>query len=862
MGLPSGTRLGPYEIRSALGAGGMGEVYRACDTRLGRDVAIKILPESFARDSDRLHRFELEARTVAALNHPNILALFDIGNHNGSPYIVSELLEGETLRQRLEQGSLPARRAVEFALQVSQGLAAAHEKGVVHRDVKPENIFLTQDGRVKILDFGLAKLAGPESTASGSDSPTLGGAAQTSPGMVMGTAGYMSPEQVRGKSIDARSDIFSFGAVVYEMLAGKRAFQGETSADTLTAILQQDPPELTQSGLQVSPALDRIVRRCLEKQPSDRFQGARDLGYALDAVMGSGASTSEASAPAEVRKKKPTLRLPLALISLIAILALAAVAWLLTRRPPPPLNYVALTSRRGNISRARFAPDGQTVVYSAAWDGAPPGIFSVHKSPTDSYAILGNAMLMAVSTTGELAVIAKPKIPEWNSPLGTVGSLPMAGGRPREILENIRDADWSPEGTGLAVVRMIGRECQVEFPPGKSLFRTSGYISDLRFSRDGSRLAFLHHPIDGDDRGDVVVADLEGRTTTVSTNWESTQGLAWSADGQEVWFSATTSGGRYSIYAATLSGKVREILRAPARVRIHDVAPDGRMLITRDDMRAGVVALTPDGKEHEFSESEFAGDPILSRDGTTLIFTDWSEAAGSDYGLTLSKLDGSPAIQLGKGVAEGISDDGKWVLALLPGPPSKLMLLPTGAGEPRGLLRGGIDSYGAKGSWFHDGKRVAFNAHLPGKPSQIFLQDLSGGDPRAISQEALVSVPSGISPDDGQILAFNAERTLVVVPISGGPPRPVAGVRADDSPAGWSTDPAHLYVVVTGTLNPELDQVNVLTGERKLLRKITPADTAGLYLFRGNSTVTADGRTLAYERDRSLDQLFIAEPSR
>ncbi len=861
MGLASGTRLGPYEVRSALGVGGMGEVYRACDTRLGRDVAIKILPESFARDSDRLHRFELEARAVAALNHPNILALFDIGTHDGAPYIVSELLEGQTLRQRLEEGPLPARRAVEFALQVAQGLAAAHEKSVVHRDVKPDNIFLTKDGRVKILDFGLAKLARPESAASGSDSLTRGSATQTAAGMVMGTVGYMSPEQVRGKAIDARSDIFSFGAVVYEMLGGKRAFQGETSADTLTAILQQDPPELTQSGLQISPALDRIVRRCLEKEASDRFQGARDLGYALDAVMGSSASTPEMPS-VEARKKTPNLRLLLAITSLVAVLALAAVAWLLTRRAAPPLDYVALTFRRGNISRARFAPDGQSVVYSAAWEGAPPEIFSVHKSPADSRALLANAILMAVSNTGELAVIAQPKVPEWNSALGTVGSLSMAGGRPREIMENIRDADWSPQGAGLAVVRMVGRECQLEFPAGKPLFRTSGYISDLRFSRDGRRLAFLHHPIDGDDRGEVVVVDLQGRATTVSANWESTQGLAWSADGREVWFSATTSGGRYSIYAATLSGKVREILRAPARVRIQDVAPDGRMLVTRDDMRAGVVALAPDGKEHDLSLSEFAGDPIISRDAATVIFTDWSEAAGSDYGVNLRKLDGSPAIQLGKGIAEGISDDGKWALAMLPGPPSRLMLLPTGAGQPREFPKGSIDGYGAKGSWFHDGKRVAFNAHLPGKPSQVFLQDLSGGDPRPISPDVLVSVQAGISPDDAQILAYNAERTLVLAPISGGPSRPVAGVNADDSPAGWSTDPAHLYVVVTGTLHPELYQVNVLTGERKLLRKINPADTAGLYPFRGNFTVAADGRTMAYEYDRSLDQLFIAQPSR
>jgi len=217
---------------------------------------------------------------------------------------------------------------------------------------------------------------------------------------------------------------------------------------------------------------------------------------------------------------------------------------------------------------------------------------------------------------------------------------------------------------------------------------------------------------------------------------------------------------------------------------------------------------------------------------------------------------------LGKRIAEGISDDGKWVLAMLPGPPSRLMLLPTGAGQPHEFPNGSIDGYNSKGSWFHDGKRVAFDAHLPGKPSQIFLQDLSGGDPRPISPDPLVSVQGGISPNDVQILAYNAERTLVLAPISGGPPRPVAGIHGDDSPAGWSTDPAHLYVVVAGTLHPELYQVNVLTGERKLLRKISPADTAGLYPFRGNFTVAADGRTMAYEYDRSLDQLFLAEPSR
>src|SRR6201981_2060734 len=297
MPLAPTTRLGPYEIIAPLGAGGMGEVVRARDTRLGREVALKILPESFARESERLVRFEQEARAVAALNHPNILAVFDVGQHNGSPFLVSELLEGETLRAGLEHGALPQRKAIEYAVQIAQGLAAAHEKGIVHRDLKPENVFVTKDGRIKILDFGLAKLAQkPGAEVSVTDGVTLT-SSHTAAGVVMGTASYMAPEQVRGQAVDARTDIFSFGAILYEMLSGKRAFRRDTMPETMTAVLKEDPPDLAESAPTVSPALDRIVRRCLEKNPEQRFQNAKDLSFALGSLSGTESSAAAKLVP-------------------------------------------------------------------------------------------------------------------------------------------------------------------------------------------------------------------------------------------------------------------------------------------------------------------------------------------------------------------------------------------------------------------------------------------------------------------------------------------------------------------------------------------------------------------------------------
>src|ERR1700722_5905235 len=314
MALSPGTKLGPYEIIAVAGAGGMGEVYRARDSRLNREVAVKVLPPAFARDADRLSRFQQEAQAVASLSHPNIMAVHDFGDYEGSPYIVAELLEGETLRDRLRGGALPMRKATDFAEQIARGLAAAHEKGIVHRDLKPENIFVTRDGRVKILDFGLAKLTRPEGVAA-TDAPTI--VEQTEPGLVMGTAGYMSPEQVKGQPADHRSDLFSFGAILYEMISGRRAFRGETSVETMSAILKEDPPDLTETNRTVPPAMERMVRHCLEKNPEERFQSARDVAFNLQNLSGS----SQAAAIAQTKTAPPVGR-----IATIAALSLAALA--------------------------------------------------------------------------------------------------------------------------------------------------------------------------------------------------------------------------------------------------------------------------------------------------------------------------------------------------------------------------------------------------------------------------------------------------------------------------------------------------------------------------------------------------------
>jgi eukaryotic-like serine/threonine-protein kinase len=483
MPLSTGTRLGPYEVVSFLSAGGMGEVYRARDTRLDRWVAIKILPTSVASDPDRLRRFEHEARAIAALNHPNILALHDTGSQDGILYLVSELLEGTTLREQLAKGALPARKAIEYGLQIAQGLAAAHDKGIVHRDLKPENIFVTKDGRVKILDFGLAKAPMQAGTVDGT---TL---SQTKPGVVLGTVSYMSPEQVRGDHIDYRSDIFSFGAVLYEMFSGKRAFQGDSGVEIMSAILRTDPPELTRATPPVHPATDHTIRHCLEKDPTERFQSTHDLAFQLK-IAAEGVFT-KAEAGVGERSLHPKRMLPvLAGLALVAALLTSIVLRLSSKTEPPV--YKRLTFRTGSIGTARFSSDGRSVIYGAAWDGHPSEIFVGRTDGSEARPLgIGPSELLSLSKNGDLAVLLKPSF-DFAIALGTLAAVPLEGGTPREIAENITSAEWTPDGSGLAIVRNASR---LEFPIGKVLFQSAGWLSHPRFSPDGKSIAFVDPPL-------------------------------------------------------------------------------------------------------------------------------------------------------------------------------------------------------------------------------------------------------------------------------------------------------------------------------------------------------------------------------
>ena len=440
MGLSSGKKLGPYEIQSLLGAGGMGEVYRARDTRLGRDVAIKVLPEALANDVDRLRRFEQEARTIAALNHPNILGIHDIGAHDGAPFLVSEFLEGQTLREKLESGPLPVRRATEYALGIAQGLAAAHEKGIVHRDLKPENVFVTRDGRVKVLDFGLAKLVRPQEsheTVATRTSPA------TLPGMVMGTVGYMSPEQVRGEPSDARADIFSFGALLYEMLTGRRAFKRKTSAETMTAILREEPPELNDSGWQGPAALQRILVRCLEKNVERRFQSASDLAFAIDSLSG----TPTAKSVPQPKSRRAWLPWGIVVALLVGVAVWETVRP--TAAPANPLEKAHFTRVTDFESvEAAISPDGRFVAFISDHDGP----FDVWLSQVGTGRLVnltqGNAgplpgPLRSVGFSGDGSEI-------WLGG-GDVGMrlrlLPLTGGAPRNFLgEEAANLAWSPDG--------------------------------------------------------------------------------------------------------------------------------------------------------------------------------------------------------------------------------------------------------------------------------------------------------------------------------------------------------------------------------------------------------------------------------
>jgi Tol biopolymer transport system component len=847
MSLASGSKLGPYEIKAPLGAGGMGEVYRAHDSRLGRDVAIKIIPAEYSADSERVRRFEQEARSTAALNHPNIVAVFDIGTSAEGLYVVTELLEGETLRQRLGQGALPTRKAVEYSAQIASGLAAAHEKGIVHRDLKPDNIFITRDGRVKILDFGLAKLAMP---VTPDDHTMATEEVKTGAGVVMGTLGYMSPEQVRGGAVDHRADLFSFGAILYEMLSGRRAFRGTSSADTISSILKEDPAELSATGREVSPALERIVRHCLEKNPAERFQSARDLAFDLQSLSG---TTSQSAAVAVAKGDGRSKSVRVGAVAVLAAAVLAAAFWAgWWWKPVSSPSFKQLTFRRGTITAARFAPDGQTVIYSAKWESnLHPELFSARTDSVLSRPLeVNDTEVLGISRQGEMALLQGARWGIGWERSGMLSRMPLSGGAPRELLDGVQDADWSGDGAQLVVIRSRP-QYQLEFPIGHVLASApQGWFSYARISPDQKQIAFFEHP-PGDDRGQVCVVDLKGHKRVLSDGWSSLAGLAWSATGDEVWFTGSNSGSNRALYGVSLSGKLRPVLRAPGSLLLQDVGSDGRVLLAHEDVRRLIMGVAPgSAEERDFSWLDWSNPRDLTPDGRWLLIDEQGEGGGPKYAIYVRKTDGSPAVRVGDNDAYSISADGKWVLATTNAEGGSLVLLPTGAGEARPIKTGNLPN--PVGFFLPDGKHILIYTD----ESRSYVQTLEGNSQRAVTPAGMANV-AAFTADGKYVVAQDQQQKWALYAMEGGQPIPLPKLGPDEVPINHTTD-NHSFFIRSGERPINIYRFDFLTGARQLVRQIRPADPTGMVTISA-LLITPDGKYYVYSGPRLIGNLFVVQ---
>ena len=827
-------------------------MFVARDLELERSVAIKVLGPG-ARDAEDDRRLEQEARAAGSLAHPNILVVHDIGRGEGGPYIVSELLEGETLRQRLSGKPLPLRKALDFGAQLSRGLAAAHEKGLVHRDIKPENLFITKDGRLKILDFGIARiLAPPLATAAAQDEH---GRAEklstTEPGAIVGTVAYMSPEQVRGRPADHRSDLFSAGVVLYEMLAGRPPFDEATSIEVAWAIVNREPPPLP---AHVPPALERLVSRCLEKEPAERFQSARDLAFNLEALQ----LTQTRVPPAgSVRRRSIVFA-----VAAACVLALAAGILALRRvsHPGAPGTFRQLTFDRGFVGSARFAPDGETVIYSHARGGAPELLSLRLDHPNAGPVVLPNANLLAISKTGEMAILLRPTFHRFDYQLGTLGRVPLGGGAVREVAEGIQYADWGPRDD-LALVRTTGSRTRLEFPSGRVLYETTGWISHPRFSPQRDRIAFIDHPDPGgDDAGSVAIVDLEGKLRILAAGWKSAQGLAWAPGGQEVWFTAAARDAPFSqnvLRAVDLSGKQRVVAQGTGRLKLEDISAGGRVVLSKPDGHLALVVL-PNGAAGE-TDLSWLEIPILndlSRDGSAVLLTEMGSGAQPAYAMFIRKTDGSPPLALGGGQGLAFSPDGKWVLSLPPqdGSRSKLALIPTGAGEPSIVETGSVAVVSAR--WLPNGNGIVLAGTEPGHSTRLYLKALGGGDPRPISEEGVSNIEFAVSPDGTRVAASGPRGGLALYPIDGSGPTRVRAAEPAEYPIGFGAD-GSLFVRRRADLPARIFRIDLARDTRSLWKTLMPRESAATRVSR--IAMSADARSFAYNHTDLHAQLFLLE---
>jgi len=849
-----GNLLRSYRIEAKLGAGGMGVVYKAVDSRLGRTAAIKIL-SSTTLNPERERRFVQEAKAASSLNHPNIVTIYDIDTQeiDGKPlqYIAMEYVAGDTLDHLIGKKGLRLRDLLKYAIQIADALAAAHAAGIVHRDLKPSNVIVTPQGAVKILDFGLAKLSEENAEADAFAETMHGdGAPLTEEGTILGTAAYMSPEQADGKPVDSRSDVFSFGSVLYEMATGQRAFPGGSKLSSLSAVLYKDPQPASQAVSDIPPELDRIIARCLKKDPERRWQTMADVKVALEELRDeTGASKLSGAIPVAKPHGASRARLWAGLGVLAGVLLGIGLSFTYQQkfsRPPEPPSFQRLTFRRGDVTSAKFAP-GATVVYSAEWDGASSTLFSTQPGTREAQTLaLPSARVLAISPRGEMAVLL------GGEDVGTLARVPFGGGSPREVLEAVSGADWGPDGDSLAVVRAVAGKFRLEYPIGTVLYETEKRPPMMpRVSADGRLVAFFDFDMEVGDYALCVIGPNHPRQV-LSRGWRAIGALNWSPDHHEIWFSGGQPGGDPALYAVTLSGVQRLITQTGGMMVMQDVARDGRVLLSTVNSRLGILYLPANhAPQRDLSWLDSSLIYELSSDARSIVFVELSNGQGRNSAIYLRKTDGSPAVQLGYGNRPSLSPDGKWVACIHhEGDRSRLMLLPTGPGESQFAKIEGIHFDGVE--WFPDNKRILFSGNETGHQTRTWIYDLDSNKTTPVTPEGTRGIR--VSPDGNWFITVDPHK-LLMTPTSGGDSRTVADLQPGESAVRWSGDGRYLFLQQREAASIKISRLELATHRQEpwLVVKVPEPGAT----FFGPVALSADGKACATTFQRDLANLFL-----